>query len=272
VSAPVALTARLADGTRWALQPPVSLAPEMPLDGSGPRWFDAPPAHSWPHRVGSFSGNVLTGASCNCRNVQLTPHGSGTHTEGVGHLTSDEHHALRVIPTGLLPALLLRIDARAATDCGESADHPPQAGDRLLCAASVAAAWPSNLPFAPLALVLACHWDGEPPYLSRECAQWIVTRGIRHLIVELPSLDRLADEGCLTAHRIFFGLPRRAAQARLPLSSEALRVDATVTELAQVPDGVATGIGFVQIQVPPMQGDALPSRPLWYALAAGANS
>ncbi len=44
----------------------------------------------------------------------------------------------------------------------------------------------------------------------------LVTRGILHLVVDLPSLDRLEDAGMLTAHRIFFGLPPRAAQVRCP--------------------------------------------------------
>ena len=50
------------------------------------------------------------------------------------------------------------------------------------------------------------------PYLSREAAQLLVARDISHLIVDLPSIDRTHDEGRLTAHRIFFGLPRGAVQ------------------------------------------------------------
>ena len=45
------------------------------------------------------------------------------------------------------------------------------------------------------------------PYLSREAAEFLVARGIEHLVVDLPSIDRAHDEGRLTAHRVFFGLP-----------------------------------------------------------------
>lgn len=271
----VALSVDLADGARaasaWQLAAPVSLAAEMPLDGTSARWFDAPPAHSWPHRTGAFSGSVLTGASCNCRNLQLTPHGSGTHTECVGHLTADECHVIRVLPTGLLPALLIDVVAVAARDCAESADHRPEPGDWLITAAAVQAAWPAALPFAPSALVVRSAANTPPPYLTRECAQLLVTRGILHLVVDLPSLDRLEDAGMLTAHRILFGLPPRAQQVRLPVANDARRPQATVTELARIPVTLQSGPGFLQIQVPALQGDAVPSRPLWFPLAGSGR-
>ncbi len=80
------------------------------------------------------------------------------------------------------------------------------------------AGWPAELPFAPRALVIRTlpnepgkrtrdYTDMTPPYLTREAAQCIVERGIEHLVVDLPSIDRTHDEGRLTAHRLFFGLP-----------------------------------------------------------------
>ncbi len=255
----------------WQLAAPVSLAAETPLDGTSARWFDTPPAHSWPHRSGAFSGSVLTGASCNCRNLQLTPHGSGTHTECVGHLTADDCHVIHVLPTGLLPALLIDVDVIAARTCAETADHRPEPGDGLIAAAAIEAAWPAALPFAPTALVVRSAASNPPAYLTRECAQLLVARGILHLVVTLPSIDRLEDAGMLTAHRIFFGLPNRSEQVRLPLVSDSQRPQATVTELAQIPGTLQSGPGFLQIQAPALQGDAVPSRPLWFPLAERAG-
>ena len=70
------------------------------------------------------------------------------------------------------------------------------------------------------------------------------------------------DEGRLTAHRIFFGLPHGATAL-----AAATRATATVTELAFVPDEVADGPYLLELQVPALAGDAVPSRPLLYALA-----
>ena len=100
-----------------------------------------------------------------------------------------------------------------------------------------------------------------PPYLTREAAQLLVERGIEHLVVDLPSIDRSHDEGRLTAHRIFFGLPRGSTAL-----AQATRANATVTELAYVADHLSDGPYLLELQVPALGGDAVPSRPLIYRL------
>jgi hypothetical protein len=47
----------------------------------------------------------------------------------------------------------------------------------------------------------------------------------------------------------------------------ATRPAATITELAFVPDSVADGAYLLELQVPALSGDAVPSRPLLYAVA-----
>jgi len=86
--------------------------------------------------------------------------------------------------------------------------------------------------------------------------------GIEHLVVDLPSIDRAHDEGRLTAHRLFFGLP--AGQTAL---ARAARSTCTVTELAYIPDEAVDGPYLLELQVPAINGDAVPSRPLLYAVA-----
>jgi hypothetical protein len=61
------------------------------------------------------------------------------------------------------------------------------------------------------------------------------------------------------------------AQARLPVAGDARRSHATVTELAHIPPQLAPAPGFLQIQAPALQGDAVPSRPLWFPLAGSAR-
>ena len=107
--------------------------------------------------------------------------------------------------------------------------------------------------------------DSTPPYLSREAADLLVERGIEHLVIDLPSIDRSHDEGRLTAHRIFFGLPPGSTEL-----AQATRARATVTELAYIPDAVTDGLYLLELQVPALGGDAVPSRPLLYALSSAA--
>jgi hypothetical protein len=48
--------------------------------------------------------------------------------------------------------------------------------------------------------------------------------------------------------------------------AEATRAAATITELAFVPEALTDGAYLLELQVPALGGDAVPSRPLLYPL------
>ena len=249
--------------------------PEKPQgrDAGQPRHFGAPPATSRPFAVPGFSGSVEEGASCNCQILTLTPHCNGTHTECVGHLTRERADAYSVTPLGLLPTLLLSVEPVDARLSDESTEPGPQSGDLLVTRRAIADSWVKAAPsLEPRVLVVRTLPNGSdkrsrdytnqtPPYLSREAAELLVERGIEHVVVDLPSIDRSHDEGRLTAHRIFFGLPRGSTTL-----AQATRSRSTVTELAYIPDTASDGTYLLELQVPALGGDAVPSRPLLYPL------
>jgi kynurenine formamidase len=253
------------------LAAPHSLAIEQRFDGTQPRWFNAPSAHSEPLALPGFTGAVASGASCNCATLHLTPHCDGTHTECVGHLTRSLVDVADIAPRQLLTALLLSVSPTA--ESGESSDPAPLPGDRLITRESLARAWPAAGDFAPTALVVRTlpneaskrsrdYIRHPAPYLSREAAGWLVARGIEHLVLDVPSADRAADQGRLCAHRIFFGLPPGSTALR-----DALRAHCTITELAYAENALADGEYLLMLQLPALGGDALPSRPLLYPVA-----
>ena len=252
------------------LDRPCDLA--LPLDphGGQPRHFGAPTARAVPLVLGEFTGAVAQGASCNCEVLTLVPHCNGTHTECVGHLTREVVHAYRTVPKGLVPAVLLTVRPERAGATREGTEPAPQAQDELLTRAALERAWPGRPWTQPRAAVLRTtpndadkatrDYSGRAPaYLSREAAEWLCARGIEHLVVDLPSIDREHDAGWLTAHRVFFGLPPGASEL-----AAAQRPHATITELAFVPDALADGVYLLELQVPAIAGDAVPSRPLLY--------
>jgi kynurenine formamidase len=254
------------------LSRPVDLSLPLEFHGAQPRHFDAPPASARPYAVPGFSGSVASGASCNCEVLTLIPHCNGTHTECVAHLTRERLDAYRVVPAGLVPALLVSLAPVPAREAREGSAPAPQAHDELITRAALERAWPARAPFAPRALALRTLPNGadkrsrdysrlNPPYLSREAAEFLVARDIMHLIVDLPSIDRAHDEGRLTAHRVFFGLP----PGEVALAA-ARRAAATVTELAYVPEALPDAAYLLELQVPALAGDAVPSRPLLYPL------
>ena len=63
-----------------------------------------------PLRAGAFTGDVASGASCNCGVYTLSPHCHGTHTECVGHLTGDATHVAALTPVP--PALAALVTVR----------------------------------------------------------------------------------------------------------------------------------------------------------------
>ena len=80
--------------------------------------------------------------------------------------------------------------------------------------------------------------------------------GICHLVVDLPSIDRMEDNGILGNHRIFWG---DGEDARGEINSESM---GTITELAFIEDNMPDGFYFLNIQLPHFVCDAAPSRPI----------
>lgn len=248
------------------LSQPLSLARELDFQAPQPRHFGAPAATAQPYSVAGFSGSVSSGASCNCNVISVIPHCNGTHTECAGHLTLERLDAYRIVPAGLVPALLISVIAVSAADTSEASDPAPRPGDFLITRSAIERGWSVNTPFAPQALIIRTGGAPALPYLTREAAETIAQRGIRHLVIDLPSLDREHDDGLLTAHRVFFGLPPGVTSLE-----HVARPDATVTELAHIPRDVAEGPYLLELQVPAWAGDAVPSRPLLYALRDTPN-
>ena len=251
---------------------PLSLAIELNFDEHAPQWFGAPPPHNRALQVGSFSGRVTGGASCNASTLTLTPHCDGTHTEGIGHLTRERHDARDAVPAGFLPALLLSVTPARAASGTETARPAPRMDDMLIMRQALLSAWPQQLPFTPLALIVRTlpntaakcardYWQQPAAYLSLEAASFIVERGISHLVLDVPSADRTDDDGQLATHRIFFGLDAGATAL-----ASARRPDCTITELAYIDNVMGDGPWLLQLQIPALAGDALPSRPLLYRL------
>jgi kynurenine formamidase len=263
---------------RIDLSRPISLAIDLDFSDQQPRHFGAPQATSRPFAVPGFSGSVEHGASCNCRTLTLIPHCNGTHTECVGHLTREPLDAHRVAPLGFIPAMLVTIEPVGASVSGEGTDPTPHPDDQLITRRALEKSWLAATADGagvarPRALVIRTlpnppdkqyqsYSDSTPPYLSREAAELLIERGIEHLVVDLPSIDRAHDEGRLTAHRIFFGLPPGSTAL-----AQATRARATITELAYIPDTATDGTYLLELQVPALGGDAVPSRPLLYRLS-----
>ena len=50
----------------------------------------------------------------------------------------------------------------------------------------------------------------NPPYLQQEAADFLRQKGVQHLLIDLPSIDKEVDGVCvLAAHHAFWGHPKK---------------------------------------------------------------
>lgn len=249
---------------------------EDPIDISIPVRFDAPqlsafggpPATRAPYATSGFVGDVRKGGSCNCDVYTFSPHLNGTHTECIGHLTKERISIHDMATENLIPATLVSVEpaeARCAVDTYSPLLRPR---DMIVTKQSMAQALDGIDPVFLGALIVRTLPNDEskrtrdyaqepPPFFSIEAMREIVARGVRHLLTDMPSIDRPDDEGLLTCHRLFWNLPKGATE-----SMEKPRK--TITELIYAPPEVSDGVYLLNLQVAAFAADAAPSRPVLY--------
>ncbi len=256
---------------RVAPEDGIDLSIPLEFDGPQPSHFGAPPATAVPLEAGGFVGDTRLGGSCNCRTLTLVPHCNGTHTESYGHLTDTPWSVAALATRPLYAARLVSVNPVPAASCTESTRPEPRPGDVLITRAALAAAGLGDGPAEALVVRTLPNppekrvrdWSGSPvpPYFTAEAMRAVVAAGVEHLLVDTPSIDRTHDEGCLTTHRVFWGMSDDQP-------GPATRPRATVTEMIYVPPDVPDGLYGLAIHLPPFVTDAAPSRPILYPLEA----
>lgn len=246
------------------MNPVFDLSIPLAFDGDQPRHFGAAPATATALRAGAFTGDTRAGGSCNCTTLTLTPHCNGTHTETVWHVTDDPVPAAQAALELTFDARLVSVTPVRGADTDETTDPPVKADDLLVTAAALA----TTLDGPVDALIVrtlpndagkrSADWTVRAaPFFTNEAMALVVARGVQHLLFDGPSVDRLHDDGKLSVHRLFWGLP-----AGCRSSAEATRSTATVTEMIFVPDVARDGRYRLSLQIAPFVTDAAPSRPL----------
>lgn len=220
-------------------------------EAGGPSAWYVEPMRVEPVRANGFLGSVAEGGDVNFRDVTFNPHGNGTHTECVGHISEAAHSVNRLSIPPLMPCLVVSIRPEFKNE-----DHVITAKTLELASKRH---WSGQT--APPSLVLRTlpnsaekrskNWSNtNAPYLEAAAAQWLVDRGVEHLLLDLPSVDREQDGGALAAHHIFWQWPAD------------LREHATITEFIFVPDTLKDGLHLLNLQTAPFELDATPSRPV----------
>ncbi len=226
--------------------------------GGGLAEFGAAPAEKHAYKAGDFTGNVHEGGSCNCDYITFSPHLHGTHTECVGHIVKEPVTVHDVLKEAFIPAQLITVKPQAAGECSEHYAPVLRPEDMLITRAMLEAEKLSDA-----ALVMRTSWKhgDKPAFFTIEAMEYMFQQNVQHLLVDMPSIDRLDDEGKLTNHHIFWSI----AQGSHTLAGLAPSPK-TITELIHVPDTLPDGHYMLNLQVVAFASDAAPSRPLLYEI------
>lgn len=208
-----------------------------------------------PVRVDDWIGKVSEGkSSTNFNNIFFNPHGHGTHTECLGHITRDFYSINAHLKTFFFVAELVTIYPYAQGD------------DRVISKIQIQAALDGKMPEAVVIRTLPNeiekssrkYSNTNPPYLHESAAEFLRKIGVKHLLIDLPSVDKERDDGKLLAHKAFWNV------TNINELNEEARLDATITELIYVPESIADGSYLLNLQIAPFENDASPSKPVLY--------
>lgn len=255
----------MADATKG-----ISLAIPLQFNGPQPNHFGAPKATAEPMGSGDFIGDVAQGGSCNAEQVTLNPHCNGTHTETIGHIIADKNRQFapyQVIQSPLVKACVLTVHPIKNYQGDESYTPSINHNDYVICKdmlsrVSKSLQWIKaliirTLPNDDVKKRRQYGADNEPPFFTHEAMCWLVEEtGVDHLLVDMPSIDKMHDDGLLSNHRIFWQVNQRGQWLNGDQSHK------TITEMIYVPDTVKDGLYTLNLQVAAWQLNAVPSNPV----------
>ncbi|MFD1603602.1 cyclase family protein [Flavobacterium artemisiae] len=205
---------------------------------------------------GDWIGKVSEGkSSTNFNNIFFNPHGHGTHTECLGHITNDFYSINQSLKQFFFFAKLITVEPEKIEDDFVIRKEQISA----LVSEKTEALIIRTQPNQPNKKSRK-YSNTNPPYLSEEAAIFIRESEIEHLLIDLPSVDKEHDEGKLLAHKAFWNV-----KDTVNLNSDA-RLNATITEMIYAPDEIEDGNYILNLQIASFENDASPSKPILYKI------
>lgn len=260
------------------LENPINIAIPLDFNGAQPNAFDVERATATPCEAGSLVGDTRRGGSCNFEQITFIPHCNGTHTECIGHITRKRISVHDCLKDAFVLAALVSIEPENAGETNETYAVQLNENDKLITRGVIEEALKnveehptSNIQNPnPKGLIVRTLPNDEekhtraymknlPPFFSTEAIKFIVEKGIKHLLVDMPSIDRTFDEGKLSNHRVFWNVEQGSYEI-----SEASLLNNTITEMIFVPDAVKDGAYLLNLQTAAFVVDAAPSRPILF--------
>lgn len=224
--------------------------PLRPGEENVSAWY-VQPVKIEPVQNGDWIGDVNKGGSVNFRNITFNPHGNGTHTECVGHISKENYTINKSLTKFFFVAELITI-----------LPHELENGDNVITRTHLQNTIEKKRPEAVVIRTLDNsitklnrHYSNtNPPYLTEDAALLLHEFGVDHLLIDLPSVDKEVDGGKLLAHHAFWQYPHQT------------KLNRTITEMIYVPNTIFDGTYLLNLQIASFENDASPSKPVLYQL------
>jgi arylformamidase len=220
---------------------------------STPKCFYAPDLRIEPVVAEGFVGDIARGGIINFKNISINPHGNGTHTECVGHIIAGKHYISESLRNHHWISQLVSINPSVLEN-----------GDTCILLTDLQSSWVPQ-PSVDALIIRTLPNDASkqkldysgqnPTYIHADAMHYIREMGIKHLLVDLPSVDREEDDALFAAHKAFW-------------AGDTGEYDTTktITELVYIDNDIHDGLYLCAIYPLRLMMDASPSRVVIYGL------
>ncbi len=244
----------------------IDISIPLNFNGEQPNTYGVEKATSQPYQDGQFIGDTRKGGPCNFETYSFTPHCNGTHTECIGHITDERIDILSSLNEEIIPSTLISVIPKSTDE-----NYIPSLNteDLVITKEDLKSQLEHVKSKFLTGLIIRTlpnnkskkdqdYMKESPCFFSIKAMEYIVSLGVKHLLVDSPSVDRLFDEGHLSTHNIFCETKGKKFN---PAAHNKTR-----TEMIFVPDSIDDGQYLLNLQIPAFVSDAAPSRPILYKI------
>jgi kynurenine formamidase len=240
------------EGTNYIadLTSPIDISIPLSGDSSNPIAWGLETPQIQPVKMGNWIGKVSEGASVNFNTITFNPHAHGTHTECLGHISSEFYSVNEVLKKYFFTAVVITVTPKQiGKDLVITKDIIENQLNGKISEALIVRTLPNDK-----SKRTRNYNESDWPFLDEKAALFIKEQGIDHLLIDTPSVDKEDDNGKLLSHKAFWNYP------------DDPRHYSTITEMIFVPEHVNDGYHILSLQIAPLQNDASSSRPVLYEL------
>ena len=210
-------------------------------------WYLEPPTIK-PEQFDDDIVSVAQGACVNFNTIKFNPHSHCTHTETAGHITKEVYSINKYLKTFFFLAEVITVaPEKRKKDFVISKKQLQYAIGNKKREAIVIRTLPNTK-----SKKTRQYSNTNPTYLEEDAAEYLKSKNVKHLLIDLPSVDKEKDDGELLSHNVFWN------------TKGDIRLDATITEFIYVSNKIEDGTYILNLQIAPFENDASPSKPVLY--------